>query len=88
MRRIGGSLGVFQWILQYHTYFSVPACNACTDMVYSKELERDVTTTAMTKAILRLKTLAFIPSQNMIDSFFIRPSKGCQVHAMCKMLLF
>ena len=28
----------------------------------SKELERDVTTTAMAKAILRLKTLAFIPS--------------------------
>ena len=31
-------------------------------MVYSKELERDVTNTAMAKAILRLKTLAFIPS--------------------------
>ena len=34
----------------------------CTDMVNSKELERDVTTTAMAKAILRLKTLAIIPS--------------------------
>ena len=45
-----------------HTFFSVPACTACTDMVYSKELERDVTTTAMAKATLRLKTLAFIPS--------------------------
>ena len=33
-----------------------------TDMVYSKELECDVTTTAMAKAILRLKTLVFIPS--------------------------
>ena len=42
-----------------HTFLSTPAC---TDMVYSKELERDVTTTAMAKAILRLKTLAFIPS--------------------------
>ena len=31
---------------------------ACTDMVYSKELERDVTTTAMAQALLRLKTLA------------------------------
>ena len=41
------------------TFLSV---SACTDMVYSKELERDVTTTAMAKAILRLKTLAFIPS--------------------------
>ena len=38
-----------------HTFLSAPAC---TDMVYSKELERDITTTAMTKAILHLKTLA------------------------------
>ena len=37
-------------------------CTACTDMVNSKELERDITTTAMAKGILRLKTLAFIPS--------------------------
>ena len=39
-----------------HTFLSAPACTACTDMVYSKELERDVTTTV--KALLRLKTLA------------------------------
>ena len=26
-----------------HTLISVPVCIACTDMVYSKELERDVT---------------------------------------------
>ena len=39
---------------------SAPACIACTDMVYLKALACDVTTTA--KAILRLKTLAFIPS--------------------------
>ena len=45
-----------------HTFLTVPECTACTDMVYSKELERDVTTTAMVKTILRLKTLAFIPS--------------------------
>ena len=45
-----------------HTFHSTHACTACTDMVYLKELERDVTTTAMAKAILRLKTLAFIPS--------------------------
>ena len=45
-----------------NTFLSVPACTACTDMVYSKELECDVTTVAMAKAILRLKTLAFIPS--------------------------
>ena len=53
-----------------YTLLSAPAC---TDMVYSKALERDVTTTAMAKAILRLKTLAFISSQNMIGSIFLRP---------------
>ena len=51
-----------------HTFLSAPICTACTDMVYSKELKRHLTTTAM--AILRLKTLAFIPSWNMIGSFF------------------
>ena len=45
-----------------HTFFSTPASTACTAMVYSKELERDVTTTSMAKAILHLKTLAFILS--------------------------
>ena len=45
-----------------YTFLSTPVCTACTDMVYSKELERDVTTTAMAKAILRLITLVFIPS--------------------------
>ena len=30
-----------------HTFLSAPACTACTDMVYSKELERDVTTTVI-----------------------------------------
>ena len=45
-----------------HAFLSAPACTACTDMVYSKALEHDVTTTAMAKAILRLKTLAFILS--------------------------
>ena len=50
-------------------FLSAPAC---TDMVYLKELEHDVTTTAMAKAILRLKTLAFIPSENMIGSIYLR----------------
>ena len=45
-----------------HTFLSAPACTAFTDRVYSKELERDVTTSGMAKAILRLKTLVFIPS--------------------------
>ena len=38
-----------------HTFLSAPAC---TNIVYPKELERDVTATAMAKALLRLKTLA------------------------------
>ena len=48
---------------------------ACTDMEYSKELERGVTTTAMAKAILRLKTLTFIRSFIEHDrfDFFLRP---------------
>ena len=44
------------------TFLSAPTCTECTNMVYSKELERDDTTPTMAKAILRLKTLAFIPS--------------------------
>ena len=54
-----------------HTFLSAIACTACTDMVYSKELERDVTLTA--KAILHLKTSAFIPSYNMISLIFLHP---------------
>ena len=49
-----------------HTFLSAPAC---TDMVYSKELEREVTTTA--KAILHLKTSAIIPSYNLIGSIYL-----------------
>ena len=49
-----------------HIFLSLPACSAYTDMVYSKEQEHDVTTSMMAKAILPLKTLAFIPSWNMI----------------------
>ena len=92
MRWIGGSWGCFSsddaTIL--HTFLSAPACFICTDMVFSKELERDVTTIAMAKAMLRLKTLAFIPSQNMIGSIFYirRTHKGCHAQAMRKMLLF
>ena len=73
MRWIGGSLGCFSsddtTIL--HTFLSAPTLTACTDMVYSKELERNVTTIAM--AMMRLKTLAFIPSQNMISLIFLHP---------------
>ena len=38
-----------------HTFLSAPACTACIDMVNLKELECDVTNTAMAKALLRLK---------------------------------
>ena len=38
------------------TFLSAPTCSSCSDMVYSKELERDLTTNAMAKAIMRLKT--------------------------------
>ena len=58
-RKFGG-VSVDTTIL--HIFLSAPACTACTDMVNSKELERDVITIAKAKAILRLKTLAFIPS--------------------------
>ena len=51
------------------------SAHACTDMEYSKELERGVTTTAMAKAILRLKTLTFIRPFIEHDrfDFFLRP---------------
>ena len=69
MRWIGGGLGCFSRYYKITHILSAHACIASTDMVYSKALERDVTTsamvkatTAMVKAILRLKTLAFIPS--------------------------
>ena len=56
----GGGGGVSRY---YITHISLLAAyTARTDMVYSKELERDVTTTALVKALVRLKTLASIPS--------------------------
>ena len=58
----GAAFEMYWWkfgVFLLHTFLSAPAC---TDMVYSKELERDVTTTSMAKAILRLKTSTFIPS--------------------------
>ena len=56
-----------------HTFLSEPACTACTNMVHSKELECDVTTTA--KALLRLKTLAqFLIEHDPFD--FLRAKDG------------
>ena len=60
--KISPELSCTYMIYDKYQNLSAPACTACTDMVYSKELEREVTTTAMAKAILLLKTLAFIPS--------------------------
>ena len=64
MRWTGGGLGYFS---RYYNiaHISASANTTCTDLVYSKELERDVTTTAMASAILRLKTLAFIQNLNL-----------------------
>ena len=47
--------GVSADTLIKRTFLSAPAC---TDMVSSKELERDVTTNAKAKEPARLKTLA------------------------------
>ena len=54
LRWIGGRLGCFSRYFN-DTFLSAPAC---TDMVSSEELERDVTTNAMAKEPPRLKTLA------------------------------
>ena len=67
-----------------NTFLSAPAC---TDIVYSKELERDVTTSAMAKAILHLKNFG-IYSFIEHDRFKFLCTCTCHVHAMCKMLLF
>ena len=89
MRRIGGSLGCYSsddtTILQ--TFLSAPACNACTDMVYSKALERDFTTIAMTKAMLGLKfgifsftehdRFDFFTSEGHIRAVMHRPREKC-----------
>ena len=68
------------------TFLSAPAL---TDMVSSKELERDVTTNAMAKEPPGLKTLAsFLHSTCSVRFFYVRrTNKGCFIHAMCKMLV-
>ena len=81
---------ILTYVAHLHTFLSTPAWTACTDMVNSKELECEVTTTAMAKAILRLKTLApFLHRTWSVRFFYFRSTnKGCHVNAMCKMLLF
>ena len=58
LRWIGGGLGCFS---RYYniTHISLRGCmHMCAEMVYLKELECDVTTRAMAKALLRLNFLA------------------------------
>ena len=43
-----------------HTFLSAPACTGCTDIVYSKELECDIKTTAMAKELPCLKNFGII----------------------------
>ena len=67
-----------------HTFLSMPACTACTDMVYSKELERDITTSVMAKALLRLKTLAsflrsFLRPKNKFRAVMYMPCENALV---------
>ena len=78
--------GVSADTLIIHTFLPAPAC---TDMVSSKELERDVTTNAIAKEPPRLKTLApFLHSTWSVRFFYVwRTNKGCYVHTMCKMLV-
>ena len=62
--------GVSADTLIIHTFLSPPAC---TVMVSSKELERDVTTNAMAKESPRLKTLASFLHSTRSVRFFLRP---------------
>ena len=48
----GGGLGVSADTTILHTFLSTPACTACTDMKYLKELECDVITAVMANEIL------------------------------------
>ena len=59
--------GVSADTLIIHTSLSAPAC---TDMVSSKELERNVTTNAMAKEPLRLKKLASFLHSTLSVRFF------------------
>ena len=53
-----------------HIFLSKPAC---TDMVYSKELECDVTTIVMAKAILRHDWFHFFTSERRIRAVMYMP---------------
>ena len=64
-----------------HTFLSPPAC---TDMVYSKELERIVTTTAMEELqVTAPENLDIIPSYYIIGSIFLRPKDKLELICIC-----
>ena len=63
-----------------HTFLSTPACTACTDMVYSKELKRDVTTTAMAKANFGI--YSFI-DHDLLDFFTSEVRKRAVMYMPC-----
>ena len=81
---------LLNWLTVLHTFLSALAYTACTDMVYSKELERDVTTTAWRRRYCAWKLwYLFFHRTCSVDFFYIRRTiKGCHVHDMCKLLLF
>ena len=66
LRWIGGGLGCFS---RYYNITHI-SLRACIDMVYSMELECDVTTTAVAKALLHLKFLASFLHRTFSYRFF------------------
>ena len=67
MRWIGGGLGCFSRYYILHAFLSA---TACTDMVYSKELERDVTASAIP---VRSHTFVEIDHEIFLRSFSSLP---------------
>ena len=65
-----------------HTFLSPPAC---TDMVYLKELECIVTTTAMENElqVTAPENLDIIPSYYIIGSIFLRPKDKLGLIGIC-----
>ena len=78
-------------ILEVPTFLSAPACTACTDIVYSKELERDVSYNYRVGEDDIASEYFWQHSFIKYDGFYfyvLSTNKGCYVHAMCKMLFY
>ena len=84
-----GAAFEMDWWWFVHTVLSALACTAYTDMVYSKELERDLQLPRWHRRYCAWNIWhhSFI-EHDRVD--FLRPkkNKGCYVHAMYKMRLF